>query len=46
MKKSIYLFAMLIPFLISSCAYWSVGRTPEFGKSEGEVTTPHQTGWW
>jgi hypothetical protein len=46
MRKNIYLLAVLIPFLISSCAHWSAGRSPEFGKSEGELFTPHQTGWW
>ena len=46
MKKSINLFAALIPFLISSCAYWGAGKTPEFGAFEREVTTPSQTGWW
>lgn len=46
MKKSIYLFAALIPFLVSSCASWHAGRTPEFSISEGIPKTPPQCGWW
>jgi hypothetical protein len=46
MKKSFYLFAVLIPFLISSCASWSAGRAPYFSSSEGTLTSPPQCGWW
>ena len=46
MRKSIYLFAALIPFLVSSCASWRAGRTPELSISEGIPKTPPQRGWW
>ena len=46
MKKSIYLFAALIPFLVSSCASWRAGTTPESSVSEGIPKTPSQCGWW
>jgi len=46
MRKNIYLFAALIPFLISGCASWSAGRAPDFSNSEETVTTPPQSGWW
>jgi hypothetical protein len=46
MRKSIYLFAALIPFLVSGCASWRGGSTPEFSISEGIPRTPSQCGWW
>jgi hypothetical protein len=46
MKKRFYLFAALIPLLVSSCASWRAERTPEFNISEGIPKTPPQGGWW
>jgi hypothetical protein len=46
MRKSICLLAALIPFLVSSCASWRGGSTPEFSISEGTPRTPSQCGWW
>lgn len=46
MRKSIYLFAAIIPFLVSSCASWRAGEPSEVSISEGILKTPSQCGWW
>ena len=46
MRKSIYLFAALIPLVVSSCASWRAGEPSEISISEGTPRTPPQSGWW
>jgi hypothetical protein len=46
MRKSIYVFAALLPFFISGCASWSAWRTAPFNKTDGTVKTQLRCGWW